>query len=367
MKKAIINSIYLPITLSSNKYVDIVQNSMKEVGITISGLKECWSPKKLKNIDVINLNWFESRIDKESLKDTIIYYLGYSLLLCMFKIFRIKIIATMHNTITHDARHSKISNRFFRKVLYMADAIICMNKLTFKILNEIGGEKLKEKGYYIPHPSYYGSYDEYDYDQLNLPKDQFNLLFMGLVRPYKNIEMILKVADELKKLPIHFYICGYAEDETYGKKIVDASNGKNASVHLQFFDDIEMVEWIKRSDAILLPYSNVSSLNSGAAVLAFSYGTTAIGTLNGTLQEFDNNLIYGYDYQSDTEHYDKLKESILKAYKDFTTDKEGFRMKGVALQKKVNTEWNPKVIGERYYDLYLKLINRKRNGRVYDK
>ena len=52
MKKAIINSIYLPITLSSNKYVDIVQNSMKEVGITISGLKECWSPKKLKNIDV---------------------------------------------------------------------------------------------------------------------------------------------------------------------------------------------------------------------------------------------------------------------------------------------------------------------------
>ncbi len=360
MKRAIINSIYLPITLSSNKYVDIVQNAMKKAGITISGLKECRSPKKLKSIDVINLNWFESRIDKESLKDTIIYYVGYSLLLCVFKIFRIKIIATMHNTITHDAKHSKISNRFFRKVLYRADAIICMNKLTFKILNEIGGEELKRKGYYIPHPSYYGSYEEYDCDKLNLPKDQFNLLFMGLVRPYKNIEMILKAANELKELSIHFYICGYAEDEAYGKKIVEATKGKNTSVHLRFFDDIEMVEWIKRSDAILLPYSNVSSLNSGAAVLAFSYGTTAIGTLNGTLQEFDNNLIYGYGYQNDAEHYDKLKSSIVKAYKDFTTDKEGFRMKGFALQKKVNNEWNPKVIGELYYDLYSELISRKK-------
>lgn len=354
--KNLINSIYLPITLSSNKYVDIVQNAMKENGITISGLKDCKSLKRLSKIDVANLNWFESRIDKKSLIDSLISYVVYSTILWVLKIFRIRIVATMHNAVTHDAYHKALCTRFFKKVLRKADAIVCMNKYTFALLDELGGERFVKKGCYIPHPSYYGAYKEFDHDTLNLPTDQFNLLFMGLIRPYKNIELILQIASELRDLPIHFYICGFAENEEYGKKLRELANTENTTVQLKFFEDSEMVEWIKRSDAVLLPYSNVSSLNSGAAVLAFSYGTTVIGTLNGTLKEFDKSLIYGYDYKTEKEHYEKLKSSILSAFEDYKTDKKKYSLKGLRLQEIVNKEWNSTELGKKYYELYSNLL-----------
>ena len=52
----------------------------------------------------------------------------------------------------------------------------------------------------------------------------------------------------------------------------------------------------------------------------------------GTVKDFpDDTLFYGYEYQNDSEHEDKLLEMIQKAYDDYREDCKSYEKKGEAL------------------------------------
>ena len=355
-KKKIIKSIYIPISNVSNKYIEIVQKSMKMNGIEIAGIKTQKSLKKLWDIDIVNLNWFEARVNyKNPIKAAVAYFMNI-LLLYLFKICRIKIIVTLHNLITHDVYNKKISEKFLVKICSMADALVVMNHYSFTRLKELGDIDFCNKAYLIPHPTYSGAYC--DGIKVNLDDDYFNLLFVGQVRPYKNIELILKVAKHFQNKKIRFYICGYADNTDYRHEIEKKSANSNVILNLKFLDDRELIGWIEASDALLLPYSNKSSLNSGTSILAFSCATTVIGTLTGTLREFPNDLIYSYEYNSERDHYMKICEAIDNAYMDYKKNRIDYENKGIKLKKLVDTDCSIESIGKKYRELYDELINK---------
>lgn len=57
----------------------------------------------------------------------------------------------------------------------------------------------------------------------NSVKRNMHILFMGSVRPYKNIELILEAANKLQGKNIEFVIAGKANNKDYEKLIQDQS------------------------------------------------------------------------------------------------------------------------------------------------
>jgi hypothetical protein len=59
-------------------------------------------------------------------------------------------------------------------------------------------------------------------------------------------------------------------------------------------------------------------LNSGSAILAFSYARTVICPLNGTLLDIeDKGIFWAYDYKNGSDHKEALKETIKGIYCKF--------------------------------------------------
>lgn len=351
-----IKSIYIPISNSSNKYVELVQESMKRNNISICGIKQLKSLRQWFATDVVNLNWFESRVNKKSLFQSVVAYLVNSTLLCMFKLCHMKIVVTIHNGNTHDAFHPELARKFYKKTCNMADAFVIMSEYSKNVLEEIGVKNVQEKSHLISHPTYSNAYAQSD-KKLDMDQNKFQVAFLGQVRPYKNIEVILQAAEAFKTADICFHICGYADNPSYKEKIESIAAGKNVALHLKFLEDDEMATWIDSVDAIILPYNARTSLNSGASILAFSYGTTVIGTKTGTLREFPEELVYSYEYENESEHSQKLIEQIEKAYNDYKADKNQFAQKGMRLKQLIDERGSIDKIGLQYRALYESLLN----------
>lgn len=354
MKKQQIRTIYIPISNQSNKYVELVQTSMKQNGISVSGIKDSLNIIKLCQTDIVNLNWFEGRVNKKRIVSCIGAYIANSVLLSVLKLFGIKIVVTIHNGNTHDAHHPEIVRRFYKKICNKAHALVIMNEYSKQVLAQMGVKHVDEKSILIHHPSYTGAY-EASKKKMELAPEFFHVAFIGQVRPYKNIELILQVAEQLKEEKICFHICGYADQEAYRHKIEMLAEGKNVSLHLKYIEDDEMAGWMDAVDAVLLPYNMKTSLNSGVSILAFSYGTTVIGTKTGTLREYPEELVYAYEYANDEEHIQNLAQNIRRAYAEFVADRAAFAQKGAELKRLVNEKGSIEKIGQQYRMLYEKL------------
>ena len=60
-----------------------------------------------------------------------------------------------------------------------------------------------------------------------------------------------------------------------------------------------------------MPYNLDFSLNSGATILAFSYGRTVLSPATGTLSDIeDKSLFFSYTYNNQEQHKEELKKQI---------------------------------------------------------
>src|SRR5690606_39824303 len=89
----------------------------------------------------------------------------------------------------------------------------------------------------------------------------------------------------------------------------------NIELKLKFIPDQEIPTLINEADLLVLPYDLKSSLNSGTAILAFSYGKSVICPEIGTISDLGqikNNVLH-YQYASDKEHLSQLSTKIQDA------------------------------------------------------
>src|SRR3546814_5363270 len=106
--------------------------------------------------------------------------------------------------------------------------------------------------------------------------DALQLLFIGIVKPDKNLELLIDVVGTFGHR-VQLIIAGKAIDESYQRKLADRAAGVgNVRLLPYFIPDNELTGLLGQTDAVVLPYDLASSLNSGTVVLAFSYKKTVI-------------------------------------------------------------------------------------------
>jgi glycosyltransferase involved in cell wall biosynthesis len=194
-----------------------------------------------------------------------------------------RIISIMHNVLPHEKRlGDKSLTRFYLK---QCDGFVVLND---KSKHDLLGLKPDAKHIVLPHPLYnhYGEKIESRIarNKLEIPVDKKVLLFFGLVRDYKGLDLLL---ESLAGLDDSYYLI--IAGEVYGdfskyKKMIDKQTLHNRVLaHTRFIPESEIALYFSAADVCVLPYR--SGTQSGIEGVAYHFDLPVIVTDVGGLKE----------------------------------------------------------------------------------
>lgn len=109
---------------------------------------------------------------------------------------------------------------------------------------------------------------------------KLELLFIGFIRPYKGVDILIEAYSKLSQVDrdrIHLNIVG----ETWGNKdqLINQLDQLNISHNLTYVSTQEMVNYVNKSDLVVLPYKSASA--SAVIPLAYHLNKPVIATKVG--------------------------------------------------------------------------------------
>jgi beta-1,4-mannosyltransferase len=358
--------IFNPSENKENKYVDIFVTGLKNAGYEVFPLDSLLSNwRHFKSIKLVHLNWFEN-LDDSSEGATLKSFFRKLVALIAIRLGNKKLVWTIHNRISHEKKSGKWSNILTSLLIRWADAIVIHSEESRSILSKISPIFLK-KVVHIPHPYFIGVYGPILPSAALKPESPIKLVFVGAIKPYKNIELLIKLA---RKFPdsIEISIMGNPNTQEYKNEIVQLSQGlSNVHLKLEFIPDENLPEILSKSDLVILPYNLESSLNSGTVILAFSYQKTVICPKIGTINDFgkENSAIFSYKYTTSEEHFEKLTDRINLAIELKKTNPLIFEEMGKKMFFLVQEQNDKALACKKLVELYSKLLGGIRVSQKY--
>lgn len=353
---------FYPYGKGIDQYMRIIAEESKKAGYPVIDLMTAIKrPSIYAGLKIVNLNWFESINASSSVK----IFLNYIKRLTMLTFFRItgkKIIFTYHNAYPHNMKDTKWAGKLTKRLCKWADKIVVLCDYSERFLEPYcSKETHNRKMVTIPPATYRGCYMEKNVDyraQWGIDKNACVMIYVGSVQPYKNIELIIEAA---KLFPdIYFVIAGGGRDAVYRNKLMEqADKVPNVIKMFKRIDDDELPALIKSSSYIITPYDR-SSLNSGVAILAFSYGRTVICPTIGTLLQMRSlDKVFAYDYEDDDEHLERLCGAIRRAYAMFVNFPDQYEAINSAVLDYIETNNSREMVKQRYTKIYEELCKNR--------
>lgn len=261
---------------------------------------------KIKQVKSVILNWMESRLDSRLKRR-----------LYLYRLCKVKIYWVFHNKVPHDCEELQ-QTRNVRWLADFCDHIILLSEASRKYLPHY--RRNRRKGILVPHINYMDAYPECQgrdiRKEYNISEGKIVFTFLGLLRPYKNIDLIIKAFQELHLLDAFLLIAGKIQNNKFSSNLLELA-GKNEKIILDLghVSNGEMEAYLRASDVLVLPYDKTSSMNSGAMIMAFSYGRTVIVPQIAMAEDIiDKDIAFIYDYSTKEENYEALKAEMARAY-----------------------------------------------------
>jgi glycosyltransferase involved in cell wall biosynthesis len=228
----------------------------------------------------------------------------------------VKKVALIHNLIPHEKR---FFDRFLiMKMLRSYDAFVVLSDaVESDLLQMLPNAKYLK----LEHPWYdhFGGNipKEEARLKLNLSEEKKTLLFFGLIRDYKGLDVLLKAFSELDD-SYQLLIAG----EIYGKSdkylnLIENSKNKNIFLFNQYIPDDEVNIYFSAADLCVLPYR--SATQSGITGTSFHFEVPVIATDVGGLRESLKDGLLGEVVES--ENPVALQKAILDVFKDENLEK----------------------------------------------
>lgn len=332
-----------PVKDDSNPYMRIVRCSLEDLGYEIISLKDIIKPEYITvKIEVALFNWYENVHLRNGVGK---FFVICKKKLCFFYLKHVrksKVVITLHNKYSHDTEDVMMAKKLLAWQIHYADKIVVMNSESVRYLSELmsefGYEFHAEKAFKLFHPSY----DKVvgDYLKQKTGFSVMRLVFFGRLVQYKNIEILIDLADMLANTNIHIDIFGNGEKEYTDDLTRMISDRPNISIHVGFVEDKKLYEIIHSSDCVLLPYDKASVLNSGAVLLAMTLGKNVICPRIGTVADMPDDLLYSYDYANEEDHIQHLYETTLKAYNEFWNQPDTFMHRQKKIEQIIASDYS---------------------------
>ena len=207
-----------------------------------------------------------------------------------------KIVWTLHNLRAHDALHPALEARHYRLLLPRIDGVISLSPTGLAMAREKFPALSKVPAAVIPHGHYRDQYPRCTVDarrELNIDDHARVILFFGEVRPYKNVDTLVRAFRNVKTTNAVLVIAGRPKSAELGESIAQkAAEDSRVQLNLRFIQREEVANFFAVADLVVLPYRNI--LNSGAALLALSFNRPVLVPDLGSMGDLKND--FGADW-----------------------------------------------------------------------
>ncbi|MBR5854304.1 MAG: glycosyltransferase [Paludibacteraceae bacterium] len=257
-------------------------------------------------------------------------------------------IALVHNMIPHEP--SILDKLFAPFFVRSTDGFVALSESVVQDINHLDNGAKPKTSY--PHPIYdhYGQQisKEQACQSLKLDPNNQYMLFFGLVRAYKGLDLLLDAFGKVKEqLPnLRLIIAGeFYEDEDKYRTQID-TNGLTDRVLIQneFIADADLCKYFGAADLIVQPYK--SATQSGVTQVAFHFEKPMLVTNVGGLGEIVHDHKMGYAVEPNA-------EAIAEAITDYYTHNRQADYTQYLIQQKDNYSWHG--MANTFYEIYNQL------------
>ena len=265
------------------------------------------------------------------------------------------VVWSVHNVLPHRCPYPSVEARLRAELAELVDVVHVMAGDTI-VETSVHYRIPEGKVIEVPHPSYVGAYPNF----MERPLARFELGYepsdlvvgmVGSIQPYKGLsEFALAVEHEMQRNPdLRALVAGIpGRDEASRHLITELQRANHIDLLPRRLDDTEIATVVSALDAAVLPYR--ASLNSGAALLALSFGVPIVAPITGSFRHFlDQGLGVGYEPGSS----DGLRQA-LGSVRGFL---EGFRPEK-ALE--VASSLTGPIVSKRFFSALREQITRDR-------
>lgn len=196
-----------------------------------------------------------------------------------------KILFITENVISHEA--NKTDNFLTRLALKHAQAFLALSESVERHLKRMFNVKVYRSA--LPVYDFYKAKDEANIQQIRkrygFSENDIVLLFFGLVRKYKGLDLLLEVYKNLYQLhpQLKLLVVGefYEPEEHYRQLTQSLGIDDAVVIENRYVPDEEVSPYFEMSDCVVLPYK--SATQSGILSMAYGFGKPVVVTDVGEL------------------------------------------------------------------------------------
>ena len=318
------------------------------------------APKHIKIHTLINsvnpLSWIKTaNFIKKQKPDFIVFrfwipFMGPALgsIARMVRKSGIKVLAITDNVIPHEKRIGDAA--FAKYFIKSCDGFVTMSKAVMKDLENFTTTKHKK---YLLHPLYTSFGEKLNKSDarkvLGIKEDVNLVLFFGLIRKYKGLDMLLDAFNELKENSnIILLIAGefYEDKQPYLDLIEKYQIQNQVILHAKFIANEDVKLYFSAADLVALPYRTATQ--SGVTQVSFHFEVPTLVTNVGGLGEIIPHQKAGYVVEPNG-------KAIAESIKDyFTNHRMPLYTEGMK-QEKQKYDW--KIFVNEVLDLFRSIKN----------
>ena len=206
----------------------------------------------------------------------------------------VKVVWTVHNLRAHEGCHPGLERWFWPRFTRRLDGYICLTETSRRAAIERFPALRTLPGSVVPHGHYRGVYaDSLTRSQaraaLDLPQRARVYVFIGHVRPYKNVPALVAEFRRLADPRAVLLVAGRPHSpELRGEVERAAGNDPRVRLELGFVPGRRVQLYLRAADLVVLPYAEI--LNSGSSLLALSFDRPILVPSKGSLRELQSQV-----------------------------------------------------------------------------
>lgn len=282
---------------ADNQFVNLLVNNLPQ-NICVKDFT--WQYAIFGSFDVLHVHWPERLYRGKNLIKSLAKQILFLTLICKIKIFRVKIVYTVHNLKPHESL-DKIQQRFDKKFQDLVEVRVFMQPF--------GDVTSKKK--YIPH----GIYEVSNYKGYFERKEtkETKIVCLGFLRPSKSIERLITEFPEEQQFSL--VIAGEPITPHYGLKLKELVQSRdNIELILGRVAQSDLLQIYRSANLAIVPYEN--TYNSGAALFALSIPVPLIATTSESMERLQKEIgeewiqIINQKFESE-----EIREAVKNIYK----------------------------------------------------
>ncbi len=250
-----------------------------------------WKAAFLGRYDILHMHYPEQSVRRPERLRTLVAVTLLLALFAMLRIRRIPIVGTGHNERSHEQHHPTLEKVVYRAFDRTVAGMTYPSETSRNAVQAARPTLRDVPSAIVPLVNYRwevsGVTRAEARTRLGLPPDDTVILFLGLIRRYKNVPHLITTFRELDRPGTQLLIAGNPDADLVPE--LERSAGGDERVHLllRYIEPAEVSELMAAANGLAMPFRRV--MNSGSTVLALSHNRPVLVPRVGALEELADN------------------------------------------------------------------------------